>query len=525
MPAAVREGVMAMVGMTWWHHFPKRYLNGHNTPVSDLIDETGTVGVPAKSASPDNREATRYLAAATHLDIRYAEFVVNEVLNERFRALAPTFGVNVPVVARWAIKALRTRALRDCALTAVTLLLLLVPFIALLWLPVLILLPLLLIAAWLIVSGEHWQRIHNVVTHEMLRDRFDPNDAPEPRRKTDRALLEELAKRRPDNLVVFSGHSAFIGSGRRLQRDHVLLDVSRGIETEDGHQQAPQPFTSQDLHTAIVKAFDDRDGLGARLDNVRVCERLFVNGLHLQNDQHLRPAPRRAPEAKVDHGLLREAAHHPTPEARTYVCIEMPGWRGQLVVTLFVRAVLVGASLYLEWQFRVLPPLHKNFLQIDRYYRVPLYHQLKQSLRAGMKEMVAELVAAPFKTAQAWYRPRRARRRELGQRYAIKHGYVFDYGARASIRERASGRQRHHYFLARDETMYVLLAQRALSQAVEDFLRDHEVDLGEFNEQVKVIINRTLNSFNVGDIKDNEGPIVVGSNSTVKTDGNPKGTS
>jgi hypothetical protein len=516
--------MMAMVSIPGWHRFPRRYVNGHNGPVTDLIDDIETVG-PTETLSPDNREATRYLAAATHVDIRYAEFVVNEVLNERFRALAPTFGVNVPVVARWAIKALRTRALRDCALSAVMLLLLLVPFIALLWLPALVFLPLLFITAWLIVSFEHWHRIHNVLTREMLRDRFNPDEAPKPRRKADHALLEELAQRKPDNLVVFSGHSAFIGSGRRLQHDHVLLDVSRGIETDDGHEQAPQPFTSQDLHTAIVKAFDDQDGLGARLDNVRVYERLFVNGLHVQNDQRLRRDPRRAPEAKVDHSLLREAATHPTPEARTYVCIEMTGWRGQLVVTLFVRAVLVGASLYLEWQFRVLAPLYRSFLQIDRYYRVPLYHQLKQSLHAGMREMVAELVAAPFKTVQAWYRPRRARRRERGQRYAIEHGYVFDYGARASIRERASGWHRHHYFLRRDEIMYVLLAQRTLSQAVEGFLTDHKVDLGEFNEQVKVIINRTLSYFSFGDIKDNKGPVVVGNNSTAKTDDKPGGAS
>lgn len=520
----VVRGLMGMVSIRRWHRFPRRYVNGQNVPVSDLIDEVGTVGIPAKSVSPDNREATRYLAAATHVDIRYAEFVVNEVLNERFRALAPTFGVDVPVVAKWAIKALRTRALRDCCLSVVLLMILLVPFIAFLWLPALIFLPLLVIAAWLIVSCEHWQRVHNVITRELLRDRFDPKEAPKPRRKTDRTLLAELAKRKPDNLVVFSGHSAFIGSGQRLQHDHVLLDVSRGTKTEESHEQTPEPFNSQDLHTAIVRAFDDQDGLGARLDNARVYEWLFVNGLHVQNDPRLRPSPKQAPEAKVDHSLLWEAALHPTPEARSYVCIEMAGWRGQLVVTLFVRAVLVGTSLYLEWQFRVLPPLHKNFLQIDKYYRVPAYHQLKQSLQAGLQEMVAELLAAPFKTAQAWYRPRRARRRELGQRYAIGHGYLFDYGARASIRERASGIHRHHYFLARDEIMYVLLAQRTLSQAVENFLRDHKVDLGEFNEQVRIIINRTMNNFSFGDIKGNKGPVNVGSNNSAGSTGNqPKG--
>ena len=32
-------------------------------------------------------------------------------MNEKFRALAPTYGIDVPVVAMWAIKAVRTRVL------------------------------------------------------------------------------------------------------------------------------------------------------------------------------------------------------------------------------------------------------------------------------------------------------------------------------------------------------------------------------------------------------------------------------
>jgi hypothetical protein len=255
---------------------------------------------------------------------------------------------------------LRTRALRDYALSGILLLLLLVPPLAFLWLPMLIFLPLSAIAAWLVVSWEHWERIHNVINRQMLRDRFDPDKAPDPPREDDRKRLNELVKYQEGNLVVFSGHSVFIGSGRRLQRDQLLIDVSRGIAAENGSPQKPSSFASRDLHRAVVKAFGQEHGLGARLDNVSAYERLFVNGLHVQNDDRLRPRPAESPKAKVHTSMLEEAASRPNPEARTYVCIEMGGWQGQLVVTLFVRAVRVGHSLYLEWEFRVLPPLQKH---------------------------------------------------------------------------------------------------------------------------------------------------------------------
>jgi hypothetical protein len=72
-----------------------------------------------------DRDATRYLSAATQVSIPYAEFVVSKVMDEPFRALAPTFGVDVPVVVRWALKALRTHAARDYTLLVIFLLALL----------------------------------------------------------------------------------------------------------------------------------------------------------------------------------------------------------------------------------------------------------------------------------------------------------------------------------------------------------------------------------------------------------------
>jgi hypothetical protein len=468
------------------------------------------------------RETTRYLAAATQEKIWYAELVVRTVMNDRIRALAPTFGVDVPVVAKWAVKALRTRALRDYVLSLIMIALLFVPVAAFMWLPALVLFPLLLVAAWLVISWEYWERVHNVITRKMLWDRFSLQEAPEPRRESDRRRLEVVAQRRDGNLVVFSGHNAFIGSGWRMQQKHVLIDVSQGVKDDDGNPQKPEPFTSQDLHTALVEAFGRKVGLGTRLDNVSAYERLFVNGRHLQNDNRLRPKPAQPPDTLVSRELLTEAALRPTPEARTYVCVEMVGWEGQLVVTLFVRAVRVGDKLYIEWEFRVLPPLRKDLLSIDTRFEVPFYFQMGESLRIGIRDLVAELIGAPFKTCARWHHPHLIRRYERGHSYAVRNGLCFDYGAKQSIREKACGKQLHHHFLARDHVMYVLLAQQTLNDTVMSFLRDHGIDQGEFDAQVSVIINDIRATYNDIKISDSTG-VVVGNNSKASVGDDPKG--
>lgn len=486
---------------------PDPSVNGHGK-----VADAGRTEASAQARRDGiDREATRYLSAATQVSIPYAEDVVSKVMNEPFRALAPTFGVDVPVVVKWALKALRTRAARDYVLLVIFALAVL-SAVPLFWPWGLILFPAALVVAWLVVSWEIWERWHNVMAKKMLRDRFDPDAAPDPRLGAECERLAEVAKRRDGNLVVFSGHSAFIGSGEKLYYQRILLDVSRGKEAEDGTPMEPDKFTTQDLHMAMVRAFDCQTGLAKSLTNIKVYERLFVNGLHIQNNLQLLPDPLRPPSSSVDRDVLMAAALHPTPEARTYVCVEMPGWQGQLVVTMFIRAVHTGESLYVDWTFRVLPPLKGDFHLIDQLHEHARHLQLRASLRISLRETIPALFWSPCNVFRIWWKPYKAQRHKNRQARAIQNGYVFDYGAQKSIRELACGTQRRHYFLARDEKMYVLLAQQTLTRAIEVFLRSHNVDLDEYNAQVKVIFD---NSIKVGDISNSTG-VNVGNNSSVK---------
>ena len=491
----------------------KSPVNGHTLSSDFLNPEPAAADGGKDSKVAADREATRYLSAATQIDIDYAKTVVDRVFNEQLKALAPTFGVDVPVVAKWAMKALHTRAVRDYTLSAVLVLEFMFILVLILWwpwawVPSLIL----LICAWLIVAWDHDERINKVVIGRLLHDRFSPADAPAPPREVDLDRLRIVARRREGNLVVFSGHDAFIGSGKPMYRRRLLLDVS--AKKDDEASGKPSEFTSHDLLAAIAAAFDRKRGLGKTLDNIRVHERLFINGLHVQGDPRLLPDKLRPPLGSVDADVLREAALNPSPAARTYVCVEMPGWQGQLVVTLFIRAVYAGKSLFVEWTFRVLPPIREKFRQIDEWYERPRYLQVNASLGSGLRSLVPALFSSPVHSYRLWSGPWRAQRKQDRSAAKITRGYVFDYGARRSIREDASGSQRQHYFLARDESMYVLLAQQTLMQTVGELLREHGVDLGQFEAQVKVIFDQSIN-YNVGDISGSTG-IAIGQNSSAR---------
>ena len=334
--------------------------DGH--AISARIPEAPGIGATADKKNLNHfsrgdvaHETTRYLAAATQIDLGYARTVRRLIVSDPFHALAPVYGADPVVIARWALTALRRRFWRDAVLAmmffAATGIFLILSAEqaqdAWFWAFAITL----MIAVVGVVTRERFQ-IRRILMTRMRREVFNPADAPKAGSAKVSRRLAAVAGRRDGNLVIFQGNSPFAGAGRQVHPWHLVLDVSRGTKLGDGTRRKPDEFTSTDLHAELVDAFSQMG-----LPDAHVEERLFVNGRHIQHNPDLLPGwkPPGAPPAHVADSVLRRAALHPTPDARVYVCLEMPGWQGQLVTTLFARAVHAGGSLYIEWSFHILP--------------------------------------------------------------------------------------------------------------------------------------------------------------------------
>lgn len=79
--------------------------------------------VPMPPAGGDSA-ATRYLCAAAHLDARFADRVVRELIEEPHRAVGPSYGIDLLPILRHCLAARRRRLWRDLALLGLALLLL-----------------------------------------------------------------------------------------------------------------------------------------------------------------------------------------------------------------------------------------------------------------------------------------------------------------------------------------------------------------------------------------------------------------
>jgi hypothetical protein len=430
--------------------------------------------------------------------------VVARVVYEPYRALAPAHGADVTVVARWALDSLRRIARRDAAL-AITLIA--GVFLAWLFAAVVQASPWVVFATVLVMFGiaffciayEYWIRWYGILAGQMLRGGFDPERAPEPAKQRMSLRLQAASDRKSGNLVVFGGNTAFIGSGNLLGQEQIVIDVSHGKQEDDDSSSEPIPFTNTDVHVAIAEAIRN-----IKLPGLNVAERVFVNGKHVRDNRKLQRHPLEPPFASVSDELLRGAAEHPTADARTYVCAEIHGWQGQLVVTMFARAVHTGGWLYIEYSFYLLPPIDVAYTAIDSLYNQSLARRLRQTLSWSIVRTVPYLLASPFSLAKQRVETLLWNARESAQGYVIHRGQSFDYGAMRSIREDACLGSNRHYFIKRDITMYVLLLQKSLLREMENFLNDHNIATAEFKEQAKIIIDASNNNYSVhiGNVSD-----------------------
>jgi hypothetical protein len=503
-------------------------------PVADTEPENSAASprfVPASpapsGATEPHTETTRYLCAAAQVDEDFTAHVIKTVLDEPHRAVAPSYGVDLSAVARHAIAARRRRLARDALLLAI-----LVAAVALAVrrltgsdklaaaegvdadavtavLEALAPVALLLVPAFVVVLAE--AAVTRMWALPRVRvDRFDPAEMQPRVGPRARRRLADLANWKDANVVVFSGFEPFLGSGHQFQSWSFAIDVTKGRkDPETGKAKPPRLFGANALQLHVDRALRD---LG--LPRMRVCERLFVNGLDVRRYPDLLPEKCAAPSPRVEPWVLEDAQMRTDSAARTYLCLEAIGWHGQLVFTLFFRVVRLQGSVYFEAASYALTPLRPEYYRAARIGQQRSFDRAAGACGAALRRTVPLLVASPVRVARTVRRLGAAGRRRRENDALISAGRAFNYGAATSIREEAMADEYHRFFLKRDIFMYTQVAQERLLRAIADFLEEHGVDTTAFAQQQTIINNNNTNHGMVmhGGTINNSGSFAGGAN-------------
>lgn len=325
-------------------------------------------------------KATRLLSAGTYLDPVYRRAVIRELLKNRFRVVAPSYGYDAVSVLAHALAARRLRRIQWGVVggSAVALLLLmskgpLSAFVAA------------QLMFWVLWGAAYLRRI---VTLHLLMTRlketgpaggFD-GSYPVGGKLTD-ALIGKIDREQAGQtgLVFYGGFRPFVGAGEPLRdwanaqlllgapknrlaarKDFDVNGSGSGADLDEVERKPVLPFTVRD----ITKYVAERMGAELR-DEARWDER--IEGLTVERRRYTTAI--RTNDRTVGTGWSQLPGMDDLPaihwredydSAREYLCIRVGSWNEELVTSIFVGFDLKGDTLHTEFYTYVLGPLVRS---------------------------------------------------------------------------------------------------------------------------------------------------------------------
>jgi hypothetical protein len=504
---------------------------------------------PPQPPPPPPREhartkATRLLSAGTYLDPVYRRAVIRELVRNRFRVVAPSYGYDAVSVLAHALAARRLRRLQLwCSAGSV----------ALLWilagngtLSYFVALPLMCWAVWAMAYLRRIATLHILMSRlkETGTEGGFDGAYPANRRLTD-LLIHKIDSEQSasESLVFYGGFVPFVGAGfgtRDWANAQLLVGArvlrftpkdrsgseqrapeGRGVGLDTDERKSVVPFTVDKITRYVAEQLSaelrERARLDERIEGLTVERRRFTTAIRT-NDRTRGPGWSRLPGV----GDLPDVHWREDYDAaREYLCVRIGSWNEELVTSIFVGFDLKGNTLHTEFYPHVLGPLVEDFHLVDRLpdafdgrlaVRVA-WDMVKATPRWVLGLWLLPLRVVPERFLPSLLRPlvRPGRRGpssiRIGEQAAKADTSEFrlgryvtksvNCGALTSVREMATNDSYHHFFQRSDALKYTQIVERRLLEIVRTFLHDHNVDLTDHDRAQNNILNYEDKSMNV----------------------------
>jgi hypothetical protein len=325
--------------------------------------------------------------------------------------------------------------------------------------------------AGLVLFAERILTTHYTLTRQFSRDRFTGGPP-----RTD-AVPEG-----PQNLVVYGGYAPFVGSGYRIGGWSFPVNLERTHE-ELGVSHAALPFGTRDLLKFVERRLDR-----LQIPGLNHYEVLFADGRHLRGTAALL-AGAAQPKRRIPPASIVPLDDLPAVGTRSYLCINVTDWSGEIVLSAYLRCKRGQSNLFLEASYFLLAPLRRSFYKIDEIdpqLRLgKVLGLLVQSLAASVFVLCLaglRLVAAALAPVGRWSERRRIRRE-------IQRNPRFNFGAVTSIRELGMENYFRVYFQELDKERHLKTIEQCTIDAIVEFLADHNIDTSDIRERRSAILN------------------------------------
>jgi len=427
---------------------------------------------------PKPTDSTRYLCAAVYFDRKFRNRVIREIVDEEQRAIGTSPGLDLVMVVEHALAVSRRKFRRDIWLA----LLLFVVLVLGAFAAARFVLVVAALTAFAIVLADRWNDLQ-ILARSLTKGRVAvhaPGFSPTPHQAE---KLRQLDVAQHGNVVVYSGYSPFVGSGYQVSGWSLAVNLSRGAD-HLGVTSDPEAFEVGEVYDFVNAALRELGFIGLALE-----DKLFVNGQEIRDDRIFLPDPHTRPIHELEASLIRAFLENPTQSIRHYKTVRVVSWKGELVLSIFLRFTRIGPSLFVEASCFLLPPLKEEYHKVDSL-------QPTLTLRNRLDVIQRSLLATPLLFLGSWFRllgrayqPILRRQARQATRAAIRENFMFDYGCAQSLREAASSTAVRQYFQFLDKEMYLKAIERQILDALVEFLKSKNIDTSDLKASQQTILN------------------------------------
>jgi len=460
-------------------------------------DDTETVrriGRAEHSASPSDWKhtaATRFLCASAHLNRLFRAAVIRQ-FEEKYKAIAPSSGIDPGIVLKHCFAARRQNNIRDLLLFCVCLVAVLLFYVSVRTsvspdVPESMLLGLfiLFVLAWIIVVVDKW-KTQSLVRTNLLKDNFDPDCVATPASASFERIESELELAQKGNVLVYSAFSPFAGAGYEISGWSFALDVEKGKE-QFGHIERPQSFTVPELYDEITRTLRGLDIPDFVLED-KVC----MHGQDIRGEQQILPDPLQRPLTTLGQEALRTLISNPSPQMRHYKHIRMVSWGGELVLSTFLRFSKSSHNLFVEVNYCLLPPLAEQHHHVDSLNPFLDWRDWLSLVITSGVSAAFRLLFMPLTVLNKALQPLTKWQKRSAAKQAVRVNSAYNHGAAYSLREWVSVNTYRRYFQKLDKEMHLKILERQILDTIVRFLDARNIDTSDLKERQTTILNNGL---------------------------------
>ncbi|TDE59088.1 hypothetical protein E1295_04080 [Nonomuraea mesophila] len=357
--------------------------------------------------------------------------------------------------------------------------------------------------------------------------------------------LDYIRRAQWGNVTMYANEDAFMGAGAIERSWSIAVELDRVRHDQVSRRRIdPVDIDPVKLHTFVRERLKDmRDRVlrpNEGIQRLDIGDHVVTRGIFTVSDWHGDRA-RTAHPMIGQHGLpkceatqeeIEAIIRHPQGGVRYYQRLTInndgqeirdaggnlvaPAEDQEALTSAFIYLAVEGRMLYTQFVVTVLPPALGAYHVVDHLPTMTGVGIAWEAVKVFKLRLLRDVLAAPARVAGTAVQ---AVRQSLMAPDPRKH-IVYPYGARFSVRELGADADLQTHIQVLDVTKYTRMIEQRLTEAVLDFLEDHEVDTGAYRLQAASV---TMNTVSVGAGGTVSGPIAFGrhASATVHTSARP----